>query len=105
MLRRHDLTERLGTSVSNPNSPASKLNDFINYLADNYSENENGGISLEEAVFIAKKQIGESVIERRAKEGIGEQDGNLLSNDNTYGAKGNWTVGFFLRYPRDAVQY
>ena len=105
MLRKYELTERLGTAVSNPNSPASKLNDFINYLADNYSENENGGISLEEAVFIAKKQIGESVIDRRAKEGIGEQDGNLFSNDNTYGAKGNWTVGFFLRYPRDAVQY
>ena len=105
MLRKHDLTERLRTTVSNLNPPASKLNDFINYLADNYSSNERGDISLEEAIFIAKKQIGESVIDAREKQGIGEQDGNLLCNDNTYGANGNWTVGFFLKHPRDAVQY
>ncbi len=105
MLRRHELTDLLGTPISNPDSPANKLNAFVNYLADNYSANENGGISFEEAVFIARKQIGEAVIDKRDREGVGEQDGNLFSNDNTYGAKGNWTVGFFLRYPKDAVQY
>ena len=105
MIRRYELTDLLGTQRNGMNSPASKLNAFINYLADNYSANENGGISLEEAIYIARKEIGESVVTKRETEGIAEQDGNLLSNDNTYGSKGNWTVGFFLRYPRDAVQY
>ncbi|MDY6367077.1 MAG: hypothetical protein SPL13_00950, partial [Clostridia bacterium] len=105
MLRRHELTELLGTNISNPDTPGEKLNSFINYLADNYSENENGGISLEEAIIIAKKAVGETVVYRREKEGLNEQDGNLLCNDRVYGAKGNWTVGFFMDYPRDAVQY
>ena len=105
MLRRNELTERLGTPISNPDSPATKLNDYINYLADNYSANENGGISLEESIYIARKQIGESIVYRREKEGVGEGDGNLFSRDKTYGAKGDWTVGFFLKNPRDAVQY
>ena len=105
MLRKYELTERLGTTLSSFESPAERLNNFVNYLADNYSANENGDVSLEEAIFIARKQIGEVVIDRREKNNIGEKDGNLLSNADVYGTKGNWTLGFFLRYPRDAVQF
>lgn len=105
MLNKDELNERLGTTTNTADSPARKLNDFINYLADNYSENENGGISLEEAVFIARKNIGESVINKREERGLSAQDGDLLCNDKVYGSKGNWTVGFFIKHPRDAVQY
>lgn len=105
MLRKHDLTELLGTTLNSSESPTERLNNFVNYLADNYSANENGDVSLEEAVFIARKQIGEVVVDRREKKGLNVMDGNLLSNADVYGTKGNWTLGFFLRYPRDAVQY
>ena len=44
MLRKHELTELLGTPISNLDSPANKLNAFVNYLADNYSANENGAL-------------------------------------------------------------
>ena len=105
MIRRNELIDLLGTPISNPDSPTEQLKSFINYLADNYSANENGGIPIEEAIFIARKQIGEAVIDRREKQGIGERDGELLSNGQAYGLKGNWTMGFFLRHPRDAVQF
>ena len=105
MIRRNELMDRLGTPLNNPDSPTEQLKSFVNYLADNYSANENGGVSIEEALFIARKQIGEAVIDRREKQGIGERDGELLSNGQAYGLKGNWTIGFFLRHPRDAVQF
>ena len=105
MIRRNELIDLLGTPVSNPDSPTEQLKSFINYLADNYSANENGGIPIEEAIFIARKQIGEAVIDRREKQNIDARDGNLLSNGQAYGLKGNWTMGFFLRHPRDAVQF
>ena len=105
MIRRNELIDMLGTPLSNPDSPTEQLKNFINYLADNYSANENGGVSIEEAIFIARKQIGEAVIDRREKQNIDARDGNLLSNGQAYGLKGNWTMGFFLKHPRDAVQF
>ena len=105
MLRKHDLVERLGTPLNSYDSPTERLQNFVNYLADNYNANEEGDVSLAEAIFIARKQIGEVAIDRREKKGLNVMDGNLLSNADVYGTKGNWTLGFFLRYPRDAVQY
>ena len=105
MIRKHDLIELLGTPLNSSDSPTERLQNFVNYLADNYSANENGDVSIEEAIFIARKQIGEVAIDRREKNNIDAKDGNLLSNADVYGTKGNWTLGFFLRYPRDAVQY
>ena len=105
MLRKHDLVERLGTPLNSSDSPTERLQNFVNYLADNYNANEEGDVSIAEAIFIARKQIGEVAIDRREKKGLNVMDGNLLSNADVYGTKGNWTLGFFLRYPRDAVQY
>ena len=36
MLRKHDLVERLGTSLNSYDSPTERLQSFVNYLADNY---------------------------------------------------------------------
>ena len=105
MIRKNELLERLGTTLNSTDTATERLKDFMEYLADNYSANENGGTSIEEAIYIARKQIGEVVIDNRQKQNVAENDGNLLSNGQAYGARGNWTVGFFLRYPRDAVQF
>ena len=59
MLRKHDLVERLGTPLNSNDSPTERLQSFVNYLADNYNANEEGDVSIAEAIFIARKQIGE----------------------------------------------
>ena len=104
MLKTEDIRERLNGAGS-PKNPAAKLNEFIGYLASNVSAGENGGVSMEEAIYAAYKSITESVIANREAQGLDAQNADLLCNNSVYGQKGNFTVGFFIRHPRDAVQY
>ena len=108
MLKLNELTERLNRANSNSKNPSVKLKALIDYLAENYSENSNeisDGVSLEEAIYVAKKNICEYVIHNRQERGIDEKSPDLLCNYGAYGDKGDWTMGFFMRSPRDAVQY
>ena len=61
--------------------------------------------TLWEVVFAARKEIAKTVISERERRGTDGGDPDLASNNGPYKSKGNWTVGFFLQYPRDAVQY
>ena len=105
MLRTQDMLERLNAQGRRPADPATKLNELVKYIAENYSENEVGGNSMEEVVFAARNEILKTVVSEREKRGIADGDPELASNNGPYKSKGNWTVGFFLQYPRDAVQY
>jgi|GEM_PF-1800708 len=105
MFNKQELLERLNRTPANANRPTAKLNAFINYLADNYSENAIGDMTVEEAVYIARNDILKNVFAVRDAQGLQNDNGDLLSNNGVYGTKGNWTMGYFLRYPKDAVQY
>ena len=102
------MVERINNANSNPKNSTVKLKALIDYLAENYSENRNeisNNVSLDEAIYVAKKNICEDVIQNRQERGIDGKNPDLLCNYGAYGDKGNWTMGFFMRSPRDAVQY
>ena len=108
MLKLNEMVERLNKANSNPKNSTVKLKALIDYLAENYSANQNeiaNEVSLDEAIYVAKKNICEDVIQNRQERGIDKKNPDLLCNYGAYGDKGNWTMGFFMRSPRDAVQY